>query len=90
MFWSGNGDAKTTVADWQRSFRKLCKLAGIEGHFHMLRDSFACSLLQNGVGIETVSVPLGHSSVKITEKHYAPWVQARQRQLEEAVKKAWA
>ncbi len=35
------------------------------------------------------SVLLGHSSLKITEKHYAPWVKARQEQLEAAVRKAW-
>jgi len=28
-FWSGNGKAKSAVADWQRSFRKLFALAGI-------------------------------------------------------------
>jgi integrase len=32
---------------------------------------------------------LGHASVKITERHYAPWVKARQEQLEAAVRKAW-
>jgi hypothetical protein len=32
---------------------------------------------------------LGHKSVKITEKHYAPWVKARQEQLAANVRKAW-
>jgi hypothetical protein len=36
-----------------------------------------------------VSILLGHKSVKITEKHYAPWVKARQEQLEQNVRKAW-
>ncbi len=31
----------------------------------------------------------GHSSMKITEKHYAPWVQARQTQLEADLARAW-
>jgi site-specific recombinase XerD len=30
------------------------------------------SLLENGVSIENVSVLLGHSSVRITERHYKP------------------
>jgi integrase len=34
--------------------------------------------------MERVSVLLGHSSVKITERHYAPWVQARLRHEAEA------
>jgi hypothetical protein len=33
---------------------------------------------------------LGHSSVKITEKHYSPWVKARQDQLALSVRNAWA
>jgi integrase/recombinase XerD len=33
---------------------------------------------------------LGHSSVKITEKHYSPWVKARQEQLAASVRNAWA
>ena len=39
--------------------------------------------------IERVSVLLGHSSVKITERHYAPWVKARQVQLEADLVHAW-
>ena len=33
---------------------------------------------------------LGHQSVKITEKHYAPWVAARQEQLERDVRLTWS
>jgi hypothetical protein len=35
--------------------------------------------------LEEVPILLGHSSVKITEKHYAPWVRGRQRRLEKSV-----
>ena len=52
--------------------------------------TFAVEMLLAGVPIDQVSILLGHSSVKITEKHYAPWVAARQRQLEDSVKRAWA
>ena len=89
FFWSGNGDPKTTVADWQRSFRRLLKSIKIEGHFHMLRDTAAVGWLTKGVPLETVSILLGHSSVRVTEKHYAPWVKQRQVLLETAVMKAW-
>jgi integrase len=34
-----------------------------------------------GVSIEFVSKLLGHSSVKVTERHYAPWIKALQEQL---------
>jgi integrase len=59
------------------------------GHPHRFRDTFAVELLLAGVPIEQVSVLLGHASVKITEKHYAPWVRTRQEKLEEDVRKSW-
>lgn len=39
--------------------------------FHSLRDTFATALLRSGVRLEIVSKILGHSSVALTEKHYA-------------------
>jgi hypothetical protein len=30
FFWSGNGDPKSAVADWQRSYRRLFKSADIQ------------------------------------------------------------
>jgi integrase len=91
FFWSGHGLPKTTVADWQRSLRKLFEIANVKGgHAHRFRDTFAVELLLAGVPIDQVSVLLGHSSVKITEKSYSPWVKARQDQLEAAVMKIWA
>jgi integrase/recombinase XerD len=89
FFWSGNGNPKSAVADWQRSLKRLFGLAGIKGHAHRFRDTFAVSLLQNGVSLENVSVLLGHNSIRVTEKHYAPWVKSRQENLEREVKKAW-
>jgi len=41
------------------------------------------------VPIDQVSMLLGHASVKITEKHYSPWVKARQDQLAASVRNAW-
>jgi len=40
--------------------------------------------------MERVSILLGHQSVRITEKHFAPWVRARQEQLEADVRRTWA
>jgi len=53
------------------------------------RDTFAVSLLLKGVSLHSVSKVLGHSSIKITERHYAPWVKARQDQLEAEVRRIW-
>jgi hypothetical protein len=38
---------------------------------------------------DLVSVLLGHRSIKMTEKHYLPWVKARQDQLTTSIKRAW-
>ena len=56
---------------------------------HMFRDTFAVEMLLAGVPIDQVSLLLGHASVKITEKSYAPFVKARQLQLQESVRNAW-
>ena len=97
FFWTGNGDPRSAVKDWQRSFKRLFKIANItklDGSKkrcfpQMFRDTFAVELLLSGVPLDQVSILLGHSSVKITEKHYAPWVKARQEQLEASVRQSW-
>jgi site-specific recombinase XerD len=47
-------------------------------------------MLLAGMPLEQVSKLLGHTSIKTTEKHYGPWVKARQQQLEASVQQAWA
>lgn len=97
FFWSGRGDLCSAVKGYQRSFRKLFRLANIrypDGtpkpcRSHMFRDTFAVELLLAGVPIDRVSVLLGHHSVKMTEKHYLPWVKDRQKQLTALVRRAW-
>jgi hypothetical protein len=42
-------------------------------------------LLNNGVDIQTVQFLLGHTSIKTTEKYYAPFVRATQDRLDAAV-----
>lgn len=94
FFWSGNGNPKSAVADWQRAYRKLFKIADLKHQDdtkkrcfpHMFRDTFSVHLLLAGVPLEQVSILLGHKSIKITEKHYAPFVRARQEQLINSVR----
>jgi len=90
FFWTGLSKTKSAVGDWQRSLKRLLILAGVpDGHAHRFRDTFSVELLLAGVPIERVSILLGHQSVRITEKHYAPWVRARQEQLEADVRRTW-
>ena len=58
--------------------------------YHQSIGPFAVELLLAGVPIERVSVLLGHQSVRVTEKHYNPWVRSLQEQLEADVRNAWA
>lgn len=89
-FWSGNGKVKTIITDWQAKLKTLFEGAKIpSGHAHRFRDTFATELLLAGVPLERVSILLGHSSIRITERHYSPWVRARQEQLERDVRSTW-
>jgi site-specific recombinase XerD len=91
FFWTGEGKRDTAAGNWRRTLRTLFRLAGIKnGHPHRFRDTFAVELLLSGVPLERVSVLLGHTSIKVTEKHYAPWIRARQEQLEADLERSWA
>jgi integrase/recombinase XerD len=41
-------------------------------HPHRFRDTFAVSLLNAGASLENVSVLLGHTSIRVIQKHYNP------------------
>lgn len=91
FFWTGEGDRDTVAGNWRRTLRKIFKDAGIKGgHPHRFRDTFAVDLLLAGIPLEQVSVLLGHGSIRVTEKHYAPWIRDRQAQLEASLERAWA
>jgi integrase/recombinase XerD len=90
FFWTGESKPHSAIGKWQRRLQALFKLAEVEGgHAHRFRDTFAVELLLAGVPLERVSVLLGHQSVQITERHYSPWVRARQEQLEQDLRRVW-
>jgi integrase/recombinase XerD len=90
FFWNGADNLDCVVGSWQRRLRKLFQIAKISGgHAHRFRDTFATELLLAGVPIERVAILLGHQSVRVTEKYYAAWTDARQRQVEADLERAW-
>jgi len=104
FFWSGRSKRKSEVSNWIKIFGKILAkatethpklFAEADGtprpaHLHMLRDTFAVQYLLAGMPLEEVSRLLGHSSVLITQKHYAPWVLERQQRLATSVRTAWS
>jgi integrase len=91
FFWTGHGLHYRASNCWHASLQRLFKWGKLDkrAHPHMLRDTFAVELLLAGVPIDQVSILLGHASVKTTERHYAPFVKARQEQLVSSVEKSW-
>jgi len=90
LFWSGIGKLKSALTEWQDRLKKVGNIAGVTGRgfAHRLRDTFSVSLLEKGVPLETVAALLGNT-VKVCEKHYAPWIESRQLALEAAVRETW-
>ncbi len=82
FFWTGTSTGATAAKYWRERLRIIATAAGVEEfHPHRLRDTFAVELLLSGMSMEDVSMLLGHSSVRTTEKYYAPWNYARRRRL---------
>jgi integrase/recombinase XerD len=91
FFWSGHSTVPAAASMWRRRISDVFKAAKIsDGHSHRFRDTFAVELLQAGVSLENVSVLLGHQNIRVTEKHYSPWVQTRQAMLDDEVRRATA
>jgi integrase/recombinase XerD len=86
FFWSGHSKVPAAASVWRKRIADVFKAAKIEsGHTHRFRDTFAVNLLEKGVSLETVPILLGHQNLKITQKHYSPWVKTRQDAPEKEV-----
>lgn len=91
FFRTGEGSVDTAAGNYRRSLRGLAKEAEMDDvHPHRMRDTMATRLLSNGVPIERVAIMLGHTDIRITQKHYSAWVQSRQDQAEVDVRAVWA
>jgi integrase/recombinase XerD len=86
FFWTGESKMPAAVSNWRKRIADVFTDAGmVNGHTHRFRDTLAVALLEKGATIENVSRLLGNTSIKITEKHYSPWVKSRQDALDAAL-----
>jgi integrase len=89
FFVSGAAKPSGALSTFHKRYKKVFKLAGVQGTTHMFRHTFAVELLKAGVDIRKVSRALGHSSVTITERYYARWNKAQQDILDLDLVRAW-
>ncbi len=88
FFWNGRSKLSTAVGNARKTIDRVLAVAGVTGgHPHRFRDTFSVKLLSKGEDLRTVQLLLGHTSIKTTEKHYAPFVQSFQRILDAATAK---
>ncbi len=88
-FWTGRSKPVTAAKTWRDRLQRVALKAGVKDFRpHRLRDTFAVELLLQGVAMEDVSVLLGHGSISITERYYAPWSKARRDRLVKVVRAA--
>ena len=89
-FWTGKSAPVTVAKLWGKRLRSVAANAKVENfRSHRLRDTFAVGLLLAGVSMEDVSVLLGHSSIRTTERFYAPWDKSRRDRLVQVVREAF-
>ena len=89
-FWTGKSAPVTAAKLWRRRLGAVAANAKVDNfRSHRLRDTFAVGLLLAGVSMEDVSVLLGHSSIRTTERFYAPWNKSRRDRLVRVVREAY-
>ena len=87
-FYSGSGSTYKNYLDHYVTalLKEFGDQHGIPGlRPHRFRDSFAVNFLNAGGSLDDLKILLGHSSVAVTERHYAPWCKSRQTALEARV-----
>ncbi|HXB74016.1 MAG TPA: tyrosine-type recombinase/integrase [Candidatus Acidoferrales bacterium] len=84
FFWDGKCSVEAAPKLLWSIVHRVGVQAGVHAHPHRFRDTFAVTLLTNGVDIRTVQQLLGHTSITTTERHYAHFIAAHQALLDTA------
>jgi integrase len=83
-FYDGSKDWRRFINNHFRPvLRELGEVIGIPGSLrpHRFRDSFAVNRLNEGMNMDELRLLLGHASVAMTERYYAPFVKSRATSL---------
>jgi integrase len=86
---NGVSNAGDSAVAWRRALGRLCDLAGVEGHRHQFRHTFAKQLVMADVPVGTVAKLLGHRGLAVTEQHYSRWIPERQAAIHVVVRDSW-
>jgi integrase len=92
FFWHRRRDGselRSIVQMFGGWFGDVFKMAGIKGHSHQLRHSFATYHLSRGVPVERVAEWMGDSVAEVL-KTYGHWIPERQEQSDQAMRDSWA
>lgn len=86
FFWTGTSALASGISSARGTVERVARIAGVvKATPHRFRDTFSVFLLESGADIRTVQLLLGHTSLRTTERHYAPFVPTMQGRLNEAV-----
>jgi integrase len=84
VFPSRNG-ATGHITELKRSWRSLCRAAGIEGlRLHDLRHHYASEIISGGASLAVVSALLGHADIKTSQRYAHLYDDALRRATEKA------
>jgi integrase/recombinase XerD len=84
-----NQKENSIVALYGNWFKQVFEAAGIRGHSHQLRHSFATHHLARGVRVERVAEWMGDSPAEV-RRTYEHWVDERTEMSEQAMRESWA
>ncbi len=75
VFSNRDGDALDKSNYSKRTWDKMQKAAKVKFQLRLLRHYYASKIFYGGQhSIEEITYVMGHTSVAVTQKHYAHWI----------------
>jgi integrase len=79
FFWSGRGKRSSIIGSLRRGVECVFKLAGVVGHLHKFRRTYATVLRDQGVPMEDIQAKLSHKRLATTEGYMGETAAKRRR-----------